>query len=376
MLKFFPGRLATVALCLLATAVLMPATTASAATRPIGRIDAVSWTGATVTLRGWSLDPAHSSNSNTVLVSVDSRAAGTWRTAGVSRPDVNTAYGASGGHGFDIAVALPNGTHQVCMLARPYNSASPIEQLGCATVKIYVAPAATVAQFRAEILRIDPHHTVVWSFDRSFGTEAGWAVGNRVNISAGLSADWLRPIVLHEWSHVLQYRAFGSANNSMSTAVAAFDAVAGTTGSYGIEHGADCMALSLGATKLGYGCPAVLKVFAGLIANGLRMTRPIGGVTAATVVGGVFCASGWVFDPANPRKSDTVQVADNGRAATGWITTSGLSQQTNSHYGIPGRHGLSVAVRLSAGSHRLCVNARSLVGSAVVNLHCWTEVVR
>ncbi len=82
---------------------------------PIGTFDAATPSGTTVTVSGWTLEPSNKSATTEVHVYIN---AGGYRLNTTTlRPDVNTAFGATGTHGFRATLPLPTGTSNVCAFA-------------------------------------------------------------------------------------------------------------------------------------------------------------------------------------------------------------------------------------------------------------------
>lgn len=210
-------------------------------------------------MTGWALDPSFRSKASSVQVTIDGRAFGGWRSAAAS------------GHNFSITMAVPVGKHLICLKAALYNNTARSSSLGCFNFQAY--PAATKAQMLAIAKSIDPKHSITWVWKSLPTGVAGQAQpwSSTIDIATGNSVRYLRAVMLHEWSHVLQYRAFPG-SNPWGTAIQAFNARLGhptdRTSYNGVEHGADCIALALGANYLGYGCPAALKTFGAQIAHG------------------------------------------------------------------------------------------------------------
>lgn len=211
-------------------------------------------------MTGWALDPAARSKVSTVNVTIDGRASGGWRAAAVN------------GHNYSITMTVPVGKHLICLNAAAYRNTARKTPLGCFNFQAY--PAATKAQMTALAKSIDPKNSVKWVWTALPTGVSGQALPWKatIDIASGNSVRYLRAVMLHEWSHVLQYRAFPGAD-PWGSAIAAFNAKIGDPGdrtSYnGVEHGADCIALALGADYLGYGCPAALRSFGAQIAHGL-----------------------------------------------------------------------------------------------------------
>lgn len=121
---------------------------------PVGALDATTFTSdvngtgsGILRVQGWALDPTTSSTSIPVHVYVDG--IGTPASTGLPRGDVNRAYGVSGAHGYDIAVAVPAGDHRVCVYAID-TSRGPNPALSCASFNANALPLGNLEQVRAD----------------------------------------------------------------------------------------------------------------------------------------------------------------------------------------------------------------------------------
>jgi hypothetical protein len=345
---------------LLALVIVAPTSAAAAATvaAPIGALQSAVTNPAnsTVVMTGWALDRGARTASTTVRVTVDGVASGGWRTAGVLRTDVNRAQSATGGHGFSISLAPTPGKHQICVDTR-LRSGAQVTSLGCFSFTAY--RMATAADMKAIAATIDPRHTIAWQWKALPAGTLGQALpwNGQVSIASGQTIHNLRDVMIHEWSHVLQYRAFGG---SWWDAVQAFNALIGNPtdrSSYaGIEHGADCIAQALGAGYLGYGCSPALRTYGALVARGVLMTK-LQGAAQVTTSGSTVTVSGWAIDPAAPTTATTFVVTDNGKAVTRTAKTVVNRSDANTAVGTTGTHGFSVKVSVAKGKHVLCVSA-------------------
>ena len=356
-------KLGIILLALLALLVAVPAGSASAAVAaPLGSFDsAVTNTfDNSVVMSGWALDRGVRNLPTSVEVTVDGATAGGWRMAAVLRTDVNRAESSTGGHGFSIRITLAPGQHVICVNTRS-RADTQTTSLGCFGFEAY--RMATQADMAAVARSIDPKGSINWLWralpDGTSGLAQPWL--RQVQIGSGHTIHNLRDVMIHEWSHVLQYRAFAGADPWWD-AVQAFNALLGhptDRQSYaGIEHGADCIAAALGAQYLGYGCSPALQVYANQIARGVMMNKLQGGVDSVTAAGSTVTVTGWALDPAAPTTSSTVLITDNGHAVTGWTRTAGTRVDVNRSTGTFGAHGFSVKVSLPDGQHRICVSAQ------------------
>ena len=351
-------------LAMIAVATGIPGVAAATAASPVGNVDSVQTTAFsnTVVMNGWAVDPQTPDRPTSVQITVDGANFGASRAAAVSRADVSETYSAAGGHGFSFTVTLPTGKHTVCLTAQT-NPAGASQSLGCYAFQGY--PPATQAQMLAIARTIDPHRTINWIWTplptAASGRAEPW--NRTIQIASGNTTRYLRALMLHEWSHVLQYRAFAGADPWWD-AVQAFNALHGhptDRQNYdGIEHGADCIAAALGADHLSYGCPSDLRVYGARIAHGELMNHPDGRLDSAKISGGTVTVTGWALDPSNPTTASSVQVTDNGRAATGWTTTTVNRADVNAALGLPGTHGYQTRITLPSGAHRLCISAATI----------------
>jgi hypothetical protein len=264
-----------------ALVLLLAAPASFAATAgPLGHLDVVNSSGFNnvVAMKGWVVDLAARTRSASVLITVDGKDAGTWTPTAITRADVNSALGTTGVHGFNISLNVPAGKHLMCVTARTYaTNPGATRALGCFYYEGY--RQATKADMLAIAQTIDPRASVLWAWSTlpagASGEARPWM--NRIDIASGNSMHHLRAVMLHEWSHVLQYRAF-STPDPWWDAVQTFNALSGHPGDrtsyWGVEHGADCIALALGADYLTYGCPAALQTVGYQIAHGGSMSGP------------------------------------------------------------------------------------------------------
>ncbi len=99
---------------------------------PFGWVEGVLPGPGEARVRGWVIDP-DTSNPCDVHAYVDGTFSGSHR-ADEARPDVEAAYpGYGNAHGFDFAVVLPPGHHQVCVFGINQGSGHTNPLLGCGT---------------------------------------------------------------------------------------------------------------------------------------------------------------------------------------------------------------------------------------------------
>jgi hypothetical protein len=114
--------------------------------------------------------------------------------------------------------------------------------------------------------QVDPGGIATWVFERN----GSWGAsdGHTVWIDPDLPSDKRLSVMVHEYSHALQVRVYGS----MDASVAGLSALigGGTNDVTANESTADCMALALGATWINYGCSDSLQAAASAILAGQR----------------------------------------------------------------------------------------------------------
>lgn len=217
-----------IAAVLMAMLVLFAAGQQPASAADTGKITSVSAINAAVTVAGVT-------SATTLAVTIDGPVKG--------RVRVNP------GKAFSVRFIIPTGTHTVCFLGGTVS-------LGC--VKVTVLALATAANFAKQRDQIDPKHTEAWTltaptWSTSLGSTQPW--NHTVRIDGSVPEVNLRSVMLHEWSHVLQYRA---KNGDWWAAVGHASAVYGYPATdrnytHGTEQEADCMAQVMGGTFHGYG---------------------------------------------------------------------------------------------------------------------------
>jgi len=80
-----------------------------------------------LTVAGWTFDPQHKGNSQSIQVIVDGRLAATLRDT-APRVDVNAKFGTRGNHGFTASLALSSGGHAISIRVLPVagSSSAPV----------------------------------------------------------------------------------------------------------------------------------------------------------------------------------------------------------------------------------------------------------
>jgi len=114
------------------------------------------------------------------------------------------------------------------------------------------------------IPQVDPTGAATWIFERN----GSWGAsdGHHNYVDPDVPADKRLSVMVHEYSHVLQVRVYGS----LAESVAAMSAVVGAspTDVSANESTADCMTLMQGAPWVYYGCQDALRPAAAAILAG------------------------------------------------------------------------------------------------------------
>ena len=113
--------------------------TPAAPSRLRGSFDAASGGVGSFSVAGWILDPQRPGGGGDAQVLIDGQQAAVLGTPTV-RPDVNRAFGVSGGHGFGATIGAGPGPHSICIMARPAGTSSIPISLGCRTINVAPTP--------------------------------------------------------------------------------------------------------------------------------------------------------------------------------------------------------------------------------------------
>lgn len=109
---------------------------------PRGALDEVTATPGAVKVRGWTFDPDAPSRSLLVHIYIGPQpgepgGGAVEFSANSSRPDVNSAYGISGSHGFERTIKTKaRGAQRVCAYAINIENGGTNPQIGCKTVTV------------------------------------------------------------------------------------------------------------------------------------------------------------------------------------------------------------------------------------------------
>lgn len=298
---------------------------------PVGSLDVVAVSGGNATVAGWAFDP--NSPGTSIQTHVYVNAVGYPFAADGGRPDVNAAYGITGGHGFSVKVPLQPGSNNVCAYSIGVASGNNA-LLGCRTVQYFV-PIGSF-DFAAESGGVA--HVAGWAFDPGASAQS-IAVDVYVNGSGvRLAADQPRADV---------------------------NAVMGVSGQHGFAA----------SVPLQPGDNSVCAYAIGLTGNNpflgcrtVRLPSPIGSYDFAADAGGVANIAGWAFDPSAPAQSISVHAYVDGVPYA--LMADRPRADVNAVMGVSGQHGFSGSVPLQAGVNSVCVYAIGVVAGNNPFLGC------
>jgi hypothetical protein len=313
--------------------------------QPMGELEAVTArTGDQVDVRGWAVDP-DTTSPIPVHVYVDGENQGAIPSDG-PRPDVATALPAWGAaHGFERAIRVTQGVHEVCVYAINVGSPAPNTRLGCRTVDTRHLPLGTIdtaalVEGRARLTgwALDPDTAA--PVDLHVYVNGAWAT----QTAAGLD----RPDVAAAYPGAGARRGFAVdvplQPGDSEVCVFAINAPAG-----GTNPQLGCWTTTLQVVPTG-------------------QLRVSGGARSATV-------SGWALDPETAAPIDVHVYVDGQWAAAVRADATSTEVRTD----VPGlgtAHGFTKELAVAPGPHRVCayaINVRQ--GTSNPELGCVSVLV-
>jgi hypothetical protein len=281
---------------------------------PIGRLDSVTRDRDRVRLQGWALDRDQPGTALKIAVAYDAGALGVYNST-VPRPDVNSAYGVTGIHGFDITV-VPAGGHRTIRLNALNVGAGVTDnpQIGSVTLDIPLdkVPVGRLDSVTTQANRL---HLVGWTFDPDQpATSLDVDLYVDSTLAGRFHANLPRPDV---------NQAFG------------------VTGAHGFDFQVDVRngrrVLDLYALNAGPGTrnPVIAQRTVDVNPGAV----PRGRVEGASLDGERVVLSGWAYDPDDPTAEIQVAVYQDTSTFLGWLPTGVPRPDVNRAFGIPGNHG-------------------------------------
>ena len=268
--------------------------------------------------KGWAIDPDTDATINVGIFSD-----GTF----LRNVAANTAHGRPAtkpGHGFDLTLQRPPGTHSICIRAMNVGLGADTE-LGCATITFGVDPLG-----RVETLTQAPGGIKVggWTLDPDVKTSINVEVYSDGTRVARLVANGPRPDVAQA------YPSFGGAHGFSTTVP--------------LPQGRHTVCVN--AINVGEGSPNVALLCRVMALN----YEPRGVVDALRQVPAGVAVSGWAVDP-DTSDPIRVHVYIDGKAARSLVADVSRPDVTTRYPSAGTAHGFTTTVGALAGTHQICV---------------------
>jgi hypothetical protein len=312
---------------------------AEVAASPFWSLDTFSADASSVNVSGWVIDP-ESTASLRVTVVVDGSPVTV--TADIDRPDLAVAFPGSGSrHGFSARVPVGAGSHAVCVWAENVGGGNDV-LLACDWKSVRnAAPIGSLDMVAAtgSTIRV-----------------AGWA----------LDPDTTEPVTLHVYLRDALH-AVVAANSRPDIA-----AIYGK----GDRHGYDAtLSASPGVHDV---CVYAINQPQGT--NQLLGCRtvqvgatPVGVVDWVSTTPNALTVSGWAFDP-DTTDPIGVHFYLDGQWTTA-VTAANPRADVAAIYGKGDRHGYTVTIPASTGTHRICAYAIDTAGGTNPEIGCRVTAV-
>lgn len=306
-------------------------------TAPFGGLDQLSSEGTSVRLRGWAVDMDEPSQSVYVAVYQDGGGLG-WFAADEPRPDVNSALGITGAHGFDITLTAPVGVHQYTVYAINRGPAGPNPVIATRSVEVGLGSAPTGRLERAT--STGPTARLQgWSLDLDSPDEA---LPVAVYVDGQSKGWWPSEVARPDVN-----RAYGVSG------VHGYDIEVPATNGW---HTFEVWARNVG--------PARANVLIGRERVEVNPgALPRGNLESAVAAGGEVRLRGWAYDPDQPGTAIQVAVYDGARGIS-WFPTGRPRPDVNRAFGITGDHGFEITVPAGPGVRTYSVYGINVGGGA------------
>jgi len=311
---------------------------------PLGAIDVVQTIDtSTVQIAGWAFDP-DVTNSIDVHIYVDGVANRAIRADG-SRPDVAAAYGRGASSGYQTALTLGSGAHDVCIYAIDANGGDNA-LLGCRSVN--VANHDPVGSFDlARAVGPDTIQVTGWAFDPDSptSTEVHIYIDGQAALAAKATKD--RPDVgaLYGRNSLVGFDSlFRVSSGSHSVCVYSIDTSGGTN-------------VLLGCRTVSVRNQAPNATF--------DLVRPAGP--------GTVQIRGWAYDP-DTFDSIDVHVYVDGHYLQP-LRADAPRPDVSAVFGVGPNHGFDSLVKLTAGTRSVCLYALDSTGGVNPHMGCQTVAV-
>lgn len=317
---------------------------------PAGSLEQVSNSGTTVQVSGWAIDPDSSSSPINMAVYDGSQLIG-YQPTTQSRPDVNSAIGISGTHGFNFSFPQQAvGTHTYCAYGQDAQGWGNY-LIGCSTIYVPNPTASPIGHLDGSGSTLGTVSLSGWGLDPdTLGKPTSIAIYGPQGLVYWGPTDVNRPDV---------NSAFGS------TGAHGF-AISLANQPPGVQTYCAYVADSAGYENVPIGCAAV--------SNAVNR-MPTGRIEGAGVTARTVSISGWAFDPDTPNAS--IYIATYSPAGlVSWITASLYRPDVNSVFGIAGQHGFAITIpNQPVGSTQYCLYGADDRGTTNSLLGCTSVTV-
>ena len=302
---------------------------------PKGTLDSAAVVGQSIRVRGWAFDPDQPATALDVGVQINGVTVRTTATA-VPRPDVNTAFGINGNHGFDITVPAKPGRSTVTVEAVDIAGGPGNTLLGSRSVS--VSPPAALPVGRLDSVQPVPDGLRLrgWAFDAD---QPATSISVAVYLD-GVGVRWF-PTEVARPDVDRVYHLNG--NHGFDLTVKAEPG----------HHRVDVFGINVGG---GLGNPLIGSAGAD-VADAL----PIGVLDRAAAASGTVVLSGWAFDPDQPGVSISVALYRDD-VGIAWYRADLSRPDVDRVHGITGNHGFQLTVPTAPGTHQFSVYAINVAG--------------
>jgi peptidoglycan hydrolase-like protein with peptidoglycan-binding domain len=309
--------------------------TISAQHNPVGALESAVPALGSVTVTGWAVDP-DSADALTTSLTVDG-APSTVVPETVTRTDIAQRFpGVSDGQGVRAALDLPEGTHQVCLLAGNADGTEGSDAtVGCRSVVVQHTPVASL-----DLLRRSPEGVSVrgWALDPDVTSPAVVEVLSDGKVVQSPTASLTRTDLPAAYAPVGKAHGFSTALTLPVGKHQVCVRVRNATGTPGNDLSIPCRSVTVGHD--GAGVLSVLR----------------------TVPGGTVRVTGDAYDPDTLQASPVFITSDGVGVKT--VTANLTSSTASSRWpGYGSAHAFSTSLSLPRGRHSICVWARSVAGT-------------
>ena len=308
---------------------------------PVGRLDEVTVSGATVTAAGWAYDPDRPTARSAVRVQVDGATVAEV-PANMWRPDVGERYPEAGsGHGYSWSGTLAAGTHQICAIGVNEGTGLYDTRLGCrsATVSSDAVAALSRPSGALDVLAVSGTAVTAW----------GWALDRDVpttplTVQVHVDGRKVADVVAKTWRTDIgaAFPGIGDRHGyvwwgNLTAGTHTVCVTALNQGAGAVDPQLGCRTVTVGGTQA-TATPA----------------KPTGRLDTVTVTGTSVTAWGWALDGDVPPAPVPVHVYVDGKFR-GEVPASGPRPDIDRKFPAAGpRHGYLWWGTLTAGTHSVC----------------------